>query len=579
VTRAAAAVVVALSIALPADARAQAAGSAGSRTPAQLVEDLSSKDRNRRSAAERRLVEMGGEAVPALVESLAAGEAPFSAYVLSRIGAAAEPALPALRQRLQANTELAWMYAVAIARIKPGEAADTVPVLAAALGEGGGAARLSADALGRLRTPEAERALATRLKDPDRQLRLVVARALALHTEAERPAVLAALLEALADAPNDAERERAVLDVANLGRDARAALPSIANHYERGSPDLKLAAAITMAWAAPAAGVRALPVLLAGLENPRADLRRQALEAIGHLGVPAQAHAAAVERLAGDPDASVQEAARGAASALRAQRAWAQPLDALRLKAVAEPGVRDNQPRRAFFLAGRFVVDVEAGTWLHDGRVETIEPDAVVVAQDVVDERLRLTRRTVRLALFPAGARLPPARPSRSSPPVPPMSVALAGDDVRDIVTLFGMATDLNLVLQHSARCAPQSQLLRSWPWDAALEHVLQACGLEYRVEGGFVRVASAADFKRYPYKAEEYTGHEITMEFSRARLPDLWDLFHDISGLKIEPRPEGESTMWCRECRWDEVFAALVRSQGLSYAMDGDVIRLQRLP
>jgi hypothetical protein len=290
-------------------------------------------------------------------------------------------------------------------------------------------------------------------------------------------------------------------------------------------------------------------------------------------------HKAAVDRLLKDPDQSVQDTARRAVNDLATKRAWAQPLDGLRLKAVAEPGVKADRPRRAFFLAGASWVDAEAGAWLHDGRVEAIEPDAVVVAQDVVDERLRLTRRTVRLALFPAGTRPLPAPPSRSSPPVAPISLALGGDDLRDVVNLFAAATDLNLVLQHTARCAPQSQLLRAWPWDAALEHLLRACPLEYKVEGSFVRVAPKADLERFPYKEEEYTGHRITMEFVRGRLPDLWALFEDISGLKVEPHPEGESTLWCRECPWDEVFAALARSQGLGYSLDGATIRLKRLP
>ena len=225
------------------------------------------------------------------------------------------------------------------------------------------------------------------------------------------------------------------------------------------------------------------------------------------------------------------------------------------------------------------MVDVEVGTRLHDGRVEAIEADAVVVAQHVVDERLRLTRRTVRLALFPSGARTLPAEPSRSDTPVAQLSLALAGDDVRDVVSLFATATDLNLVLQHTARCAPQGPLLRAWPWDAAMEHVLRACGLDYKVEGSIVRVAAAADFKRFPYKEEKFTGHEITMEFVRGRAPDLWDLFEDISGLTVEPHPEGESTLWCRECPWDEVFAALTRSQGFGYSIVGSVIRLKRLP
>jgi HEAT repeat protein len=559
----------------------QAAGAPArrERSAAQLVEDLSSDDNAVSGEAERRLVEMGAAAVPALMESLTEGEAPYSAHVLSRIGAAAEPALPLLRQRLRGKSPLAWIYAVAIARIKPAEAADVIPDLSATLDQGGTPARLSAMALGRIGTPAAQQALVARLKAPDRALRLVVARALAFHTQAERAAVLAVLLEALADATNDAERERAVLDIANLGRDAQPALPTLVHHYERGGRELRLAAAVAMAWAAPAVGVRVVPALLAGLDDPRPEARRQALEAIGHLGQPAHAHKAAVDRLLKDPVPSVQEMARAAGNDLATRRAWAQPLDALRLKAVAEPGVRDGRPRRAFFLAGTTWVDAEVGTWLHDGRVETIEPDTVVVAQDVVDERLRLTRRTVRLALFPAGTRPQPAQRSRSTPPVASMSLALSGDDVRDVVSLFGTATDLNLVLQHTARCAPQGQLLRAWPWDAALEHLLRECGLDHEVEGTFVRVASKADFKRFPYKEEKYTGHRITMEFARGRAPDLWSLFEDISGLKVEPHPEGESTLWCRECPWDEVFAALARSQGFGYSIDGAVIRLKRLP
>ena len=87
---------------MAAQARPQASpagADARPRSAAQLVEDLRNEDEAVSLKAHRRLVEMGADAVPALMKSLDGDGEVYALLILGRIGSRAETAVPELRRR------------------------------------------------------------------------------------------------------------------------------------------------------------------------------------------------------------------------------------------------------------------------------------------------------------------------------------------------------------------------------------------------------------------------------------------------------------------------------------------------
>ncbi|HEX4620936.1 MAG TPA: HEAT repeat domain-containing protein, partial [Myxococcaceae bacterium] len=101
----------------------------------------------------------------------------------------------------------------------------------------------------------------------------------------DRPAALSALLHALADRGQTGARNAAAEALARMGNDAAPSLVSLLGHAD---PDQrKFAADILALIRAPSAE----PGLIAALEDPDANVRVSAAEALGRLGGPDAARA------------------------------------------------------------------------------------------------------------------------------------------------------------------------------------------------------------------------------------------------------------------------------------------------
>ena len=166
-------------------AAARALGAIGSRAgvPA-LLEGLADASESVRAGAAQALLRIGpgGEDVPALTGAVASADryvAAFAAWSLGNLGAAAEPAVPALVQAL-ARDDTNAVVAAALARIGPGAAA-AVPELVRGLASPDDGRRFrAARTLGRI-GPAAAAAvgpLTAALRDPSNHVRAHAARAL-----------------------------------------------------------------------------------------------------------------------------------------------------------------------------------------------------------------------------------------------------------------------------------------------------------------------------------------------------------------------------------------------------------------
>ncbi len=76
------------------------------------------------------------------------------------------------------------------------------------------------------------------------------------------------------------------------------------------------------------------------------------------------------------------------------------------------------------------------------------------------------------------------------------------------------------------------------------------------------------------------YTGHPITMDFKDGDLQDIFRLFADISGLNVVVNPgvSGKVTLKLNEVPWDQALDLILKTNGLGYSLEDNVIRIARL-
>jgi HEAT repeat protein/lysophospholipase L1-like esterase len=295
-----------------------------------------------------------GEEVPAdkrdiarLLQDLESGEPgkrAAAAWALGRMGPEARGARTALTLRVRDNdANVRWRAMTAIATLGVDRDCCLTGLLEALAQEGGPGRAEAAQLVGKIGADAREAAplLAQSLRDSREEVRAQAAVALGLVGPGARsavPALVAAfddptirwqVADALGrigpDAPATAVLVRGLADPSSSVRwrsaGALAQMPSLAPETTEAlasvagdpSENVRLAALKGLARAnAPPALL--LPIVRRGLSDPDTRVRAKAVELLGRLA-PVGAREE-IERLTGDPDSSVQEAARNAARKL-----------------------------------------------------------------------------------------------------------------------------------------------------------------------------------------------------------------------------------------------------------------------
>ena len=77
-----------------------------------------------------------------------------------------------------------------------------------------------------------------------------------------------------------------------------------------------------------------------------------------------------------------------------------------------------------------------------------------------------------------------------------------------------------------------------------------------------------------------KFKGHPISLDFKDGDLIDLFRLMSEISGLNIIVNPgiSGKVSLTVREVPWDQALDLILKTQGLGYTLDGNVVRIARL-
>ncbi|MFQ5723568.1 MAG: type IV pilus secretin PilQ [Terriglobia bacterium] len=77
--------------------------------------------------------------------------------------------------------------------------------------------------------------------------------------------------------------------------------------------------------------------------------------------------------------------------------------------------------------------------------------------------------------------------------------------------------------------------------------------------------------------EATEYTGARISLNLKQADLLDFFNLIHEISGLNIvvDPNVSGSVTLVLIDVPWDQALDIVLRNNGLSSTLEGNVLRI----
>ena len=89
-------------------------------------------------------------------------------------------------------------------------------------------------------------------------------------------------------------------------------------------------------------------------------------------------------------------------------------------------------------------------------------------------------------------------------------------------------------------------------------------------------KTSGAAD----PTEPVKFTGHPISLDFKDGDLIDLFRLMSEISGLNIIVNPgiTGKVSLTVKEVPWDQALDLILKTQGLGYTVDGNVVRIARV-
>lgn len=80
--------------------------------------------------------------------------------------------------------------------------------------------------------------------------------------------------------------------------------------------------------------------------------------------------------------------------------------------------------------------------------------------------------------------------------------------------------------------------------------------------------------------EASKFTGHPISLDFKDGDIIDLFRLMSEISGLNIIVNPgiSGKVSLSVKEVPWDQALDLILKTQGLGYTVDGNVVRIAKL-
>jgi tetratricopeptide (TPR) repeat protein len=152
-----------------------------------------------------------------------------------------------------------------------------------------------------------------------------------------------------------------------------------------------------------------------------------------------------------------------------------------------------------------------------------------------------------------------------------PISLHFQNGDLGDIFRLFADISGLNVVVNPGTRGFASLRFL-DVPWDDALDRILSANGLAYRLNGPVLHIGRLADLGPADQK---FTGQAMSLDFQDVDLRKALATIAERGGLRVDAKPKvaGRVTLKLNEVPWDQAFDLLARVNGLQTKRVGQVM------
>jgi type IV pilus assembly protein PilQ len=214
--------------------------------------------------------------------------------------------------------------------------------------------------------------------------------------------------------------------------------------------------------------------------------------------------------------------------------------------------------------------------------------DPARLVLDFVDTRLAVSRYSVPSEYVPVrGVRIGQPKPGQSRVVIDlakavPFSVQADGSDLT--VSFSSPAEVLIPATLHPVTKPVRRNLVSARAPDMPLPAWLTGNGLSFArpadqptVPGPPSRPAVAQQAAAAPSPAKKYTGDPISVNLKDVDLKDFFRLIHEISGLNVvlDPSVKGTVTLVLDEVPWDQGLDIVLRNNGLTKEIDGNVLRI----
>jgi len=145
--------------------------------------------------------------------------------------------------------------------------------------------------------------------------------------------------------------------------------------------------------------------------------------------------------------------------------------------------------------------------------------------------------------------------------------------DIKDVFRSLADQSGINITLTPGVEGTATVDL-HEVPAAEALELLLELNGLESTTERGIIFVHPAGEA---PASSQEFTGEPITLSLKDADIHDVLETFASLVSLNIvvDPGVQGVCTVKFEEVPWDQALDSLIRSNGYTYTLDGNVLRV----
>lgn len=163
-----------------------------------------------------------------------------------------------------------------------------------------------------------------------------------------------------------------------------------------------------------------------------------------------------------------------------------------------------------------------------------------------------------------------------------PITLSLEDAKLRDVLSTFARVADATIAISPQAAGSGALDSLvtvdvDAQPWDRAFDDLLSSWNLAWTREGKVIWVYGtweSLDGDR------EFTGQPITLQLDGADLHDVLKMMTTLTGFDIAADPELDVavTIDATDMPWDQVLDMILRVNGLTSTVNGEVIRVQAL-